>query len=117
MTSDSEEFGVQNTSVLGAIQIMPKQHRYDIGTISDAPSTQEIMKLVRLGHLPHPELFPKDYTGQIFSIFVLPYKSGEKLPHEWLVFSPSCNIGIWGSSFRERAKIPLKNYFPPIGSY
>ena len=44
-TSDLEEFGVQNTIVPGAIQIMPKQHQCDIGTISDAPSTQDITEL------------------------------------------------------------------------
>ena len=49
------------------------------------------MKYVQLGHLPQPEQFPKDFTGQIFPIFVLSCKkqNGEKLPREWLVFSPS----------------------------
>ena len=49
------------------------------------------MKYVQLGHLSQPEQFPKDFTGQIFPVFVLSCKkeNGEKLPRELLVFSPS----------------------------
>ena len=45
--------------------VQSEQARFDIGTISEIFCTQEITKLVQLGHLLHPEVVGK------FAIFVI----------------------------------------------
>ena len=64
---------------------------FDIGTLTRSPTSNELEEIVKAGHIPHPNQFPRDVTGKRFPTSVLSVKkqNGETSRRCWIVYSPT----------------------------
>ena len=63
---------------------------FDVGTLTGPPTANELEGIVIAGHVPHPNQFPCDVTGQQLPTSVLNVRkqNGETNSRSWIVFSP-----------------------------
>ena len=94
-TDDDGELSVDGDAASSQVHSLNvssiERQGFDIGTLTRSPTSNELDEIVKAGHIPHPNQFPRDVTGKRFPTSVLSVKkqNGETSRRCWIVYSPT----------------------------
>ena len=88
LTVEEDTVSSQLVQGLNSSQI---EQGFDVGTLTGSPTTKELEEIVRAGHIPHPNQFPRNVAGRRFptSILTVKKQNSETSRCCWIVFSPN----------------------------